>query len=34
MQSMRAAFLSSDRMTVHGASAVSVWKNISSLARV
>ena len=30
----RARFLSSDFITVQGKSAVSVWKNIASLARV
>jgi hypothetical protein len=30
----RARFLQSDLITVHGASAVSVWKNIASLALV
>ena len=32
MQTSRARFLSSDLTIVHGASAVSVWKNIASLA--
>src|SRR5215475_461663 len=34
MQLRRARFLSSDLTTIQGASAVSVWKNIASLASV
>ena len=34
MQFSRARFLSSDLITVQGASAVSVWKNIASFASV